>query len=61
MGFALDVYGLRVSVDGDWPEVVESVRLDYAWFESQPVERPEVRVEIRRATPDFESYGDVGA
>jgi hypothetical protein len=61
VGFALDVYGLRVSVGGDWPEVVESVRLDYAWFETHAVESPDVRVEVRRARPDFDSYGDVGA
>jgi hypothetical protein len=28
----LEIYGLRVGVEGDWPAVVESVARDFAWF-----------------------------
>jgi hypothetical protein len=59
---ALDVYGLRVCVRGDWPEVAESLRLDFAWF--QPAEAPavaDVEVEIQRRAPDFDRFGDAPA
>ncbi len=29
---ALDVYGLRIAIGGDWPEVAEQVFRDFAWF-----------------------------
>jgi hypothetical protein len=55
----LDVHGLAVDVGGDWPEVVEQVRLDFAWFE-QPAPNgrsADVRVTIERRAPDFEALG----
>jgi hypothetical protein len=54
------VHGLGVDVGGDWPEVVEQVRLDFAWFE-QPTaaaSAPDVEVRIERRPPDFEALGD---
>jgi hypothetical protein len=59
---ALDVYGLRVSVRGDWPEVLEELRLDFAWFERAPGPGPsDVEVVIERRPPDFEGLGDIPA
>ena len=58
----LDVYGLRVEVGGDWPEVVESLRLDFAWFETRPAtEAADVEVAIERRPPDFDALPDVAA
>lgn len=58
---ALEVYGLRIWIEGDWPEVVEAVRLDFEWFE-----RPgdvgggaDVRVTVERRPPDYDSQGDL--
>src|SRR6478672_8230155 len=60
---ALDVHGLRVRVDGDWPEVVENVRLDFVWFErpERASVPPDVSVEIQRRPPDFDRFGEVPA
>jgi hypothetical protein len=57
----LDVYGLGIAVGGDWPEVVDQVRLDFAWFElpaapAPPVADVEIRIEHR--APDFDALGD---
>jgi hypothetical protein len=59
----LEVLGLVVDVGGDWPEVVDQVRLDFAWFE-----RPEpaagsadVGVTLERRPPEFEALGDAVA
>jgi len=56
----LEVHGLGVAVDGDWPEVVEQVRLDFAWFErtAPGVGSADVEVTIERRPPDFEALGD---
>ena len=54
------VYGLAVAVSG-WPEVVEAVRLDYAWFEAEPIERPDVVVEIEQGAPELDRFGDLTA
>jgi hypothetical protein len=58
-----DVYGLRVRVESDWHEVLESVRLDLAWFEApaDAAAPDDVRVRIERRAPDFDAYGDVVA
>jgi hypothetical protein len=60
---SLDVHGLRVRVDGDWPEVVEDVRLDFVWFERPEgaSAAPDVSVEIQRRAPDFDRFGEVPA
>jgi hypothetical protein len=64
MGLAtqLDVYGLRIALHGDWPEVVEDVRLDFAWFETSNGARPpEVELRIERGPPRFDDYGELTA
>jgi hypothetical protein len=58
-----DVHGLRVRVAGDWPEVVDSVRLDFVWFErpddgAAPVD---VSIVIQRRPPDFDRFGEAPA
>lgn len=60
MATRLDVHGLGVAVGGDWPEVVEQVRLDFAWFEQTTPAggSPNVEVAIERRPPDFEALGD---
>jgi hypothetical protein len=49
-----------VAVGGDWPEVVEQVRLDFAWFErpGAGAPAPAVEVTIERRRPGFEALGD---
>lgn len=56
----LEVHGLGVAVGGDWPEVVEQVRLDFAWFERPASGAPfaDVDITIERRPPDFEALGD---
>jgi hypothetical protein len=57
----LDVYGLRASVGGDWPQVIEELALDFAWFrEESPDGAPAaIRVTVHHGPPDFESFGDL--
>jgi hypothetical protein len=57
----LDVYGLRISVDGDWPQVADELVRDYAWFRtSGPTEEmSDVRVTVRNGPPDFDGLGDL--
>jgi hypothetical protein len=58
---ALSFYGLDVHVGGDWPEVIEDLRGDFAWFEAAGVQLTGVGVEVRRRTPDFGIAGDIEA
>lgn len=60
---SFDVYGLRLRVHGDWPEVVDALRRDFAWFEHSRGEEPnaEIQVEVTRAVPDLDAYGDIPA
>jgi hypothetical protein len=61
----LDVYGLRIRVGGAWPEVIESLRLDFAWFVDGPgrdgAAASDVEVEVRHGAPDFDAFGSVPA
>jgi hypothetical protein len=58
----LEVHGLRIRVSGDWPEVVESVGLDFAWFAGPPSRRaPDVEVVVERRAPDFDALEPVDA
>jgi hypothetical protein len=58
----LDVYGLRASVGGDWPEVVEDLARDFAWFKTPSCARPcPIRVVVQRRPPDFDAFGDLPA
>jgi len=56
----LEVHGLGVAVGGDWPEVVEQVRRDFAWFErpAPGTRSAAVEVTIERRPPDFDALGD---
>jgi hypothetical protein len=58
----LDIYGLSASVSG-WDEVVDAVRLDFAWFERPPEARRNAGLEIvvERRAPAFEELGDATA
>ncbi len=58
-----EVHGLGVAVGGDWPEVVEQVRLDFAWFGKPTAGAPsaDVEVAIERRPPDFDALGDAVA
>jgi hypothetical protein len=52
----LDVYGLGVSLRGDWPEVIDAVRRDFLWFERPRVGRADVEIVVERTTPDWTPY-----
>ncbi len=58
---ALDIYGLRVTVRGDWPEVVEDVRRDFAWFATDTNVAADVEISVSRRRPDFDSFGPLRA
>src|SRR3954449_7917142 len=55
------MHGLRVVVEGDWPEVAEELRLDFAWFESPSAAAADVTVVVERRPPDFTGFGDLTA
>ena len=61
----LDVYGLRVSITGDWREVVDAVAADFAWFAratpsaERPSNGPHVSVTISRRPPDASRFGEL--
>ena len=57
----LDVYGLRASLAGDWPEVLDQLLLDFAWFRAEPGGSAEVEVEVQRRPPDFDAFGPLEA
>jgi hypothetical protein len=58
----LDVYGLDVALTGNWPEVIEAVRLDFEWFERRgDAETPHVIIAIERQPPEFDAFGDLEA
>ena len=55
----LDVHGLRVRAGGDWPEVLSSLALDFAWFEGArgsgaptDADRRAPRARLRRPSRD---------
>jgi hypothetical protein len=57
-----EAYGLRFSLGGDWPELVEDVRLDFAWFERPAaLEGPTLRIEVARRAPELDGFGDTPA
>ena len=58
-----EIYGLRAHLSGDWPEVVESVRLDFAWFEVPLVGGNgfDVHITVEHRPPDFDAFGPIAA
>lgn len=58
---SLSFYGLPVSVSGDWPQVLEDLRQDFAWFAADDARPPETVVRVERRAPEFEAAGDVTA
>ncbi len=58
----LDVYGLRASLAGDWPEVLDQLLLDFAWFRAEVAAGAEdVRSRCSAAPPDFDAFGPLEA
>jgi hypothetical protein len=55
-----DVYGLRAGVAGAWPEVIDAVRRDFAWFQAVPG-TPQVSITVERQAPQLDGYGEVVA
>jgi hypothetical protein len=52
----IDLYGLRLSISGDWPGVIRSLSLDFAWFASDSEAPADVEVLIERRPPDFDAF-----
>jgi hypothetical protein len=57
----LDAYGLRLEVTGDWPEVIEEVRRDFAWFAAGGEVAGAVSVRVERRRPDYTPFEKVEA
>lgn len=58
----LEVHGLGIAVTGDWPEVIDELRLDFTWFARPEGASPgAVAVEVQRRAPDFDAFGAVPA
>jgi hypothetical protein len=55
------VHGLGVRVGGDWPEVVEALRRDFAWWASESDAPAQIEVEIRRRSPDYAPFASLPA
>jgi hypothetical protein len=58
-----DVHGLSIRVSGDWAEVIESARLDFAWFETPdgPDREPLVDVRVERSPVSLDGFGSLPA
>ena len=58
----LDVHGLTFAIGGDWPEIIDDLRLDMAWFGRDTVtEPPAITVELEAGAPQFDRFGEVTA
>jgi hypothetical protein len=58
----IDCHGLSLSVSGDWPEVVEDLARDFAWYAGPPPgSGGEVEVRLLRRAPGFGRFGDLAA
>jgi hypothetical protein len=55
-----DMHGLRIHVSGDWPEIVEALRRDFAWFSGDDG-RADVQVRVTRGKPDLRRFGPLRA
>jgi hypothetical protein len=58
---SLVFHGLRICISGDWLEVIEGLRQDFAWFEVEGTDPPGIAVNIERRAPDFGAAGDLVA
>jgi hypothetical protein len=58
---AFDLYGVRTVIEGAWPDVVEAVRRDFAWFETAVDGAADVNVTVRQRAPDYDAFGDAVA
>ena len=55
-----EVYGLGLEVEGDWPEVIEAVSQDFAWFARDGgMTATDVVVTIARGRPDPSRFGSI--
>jgi len=60
-----EVYGLRIRLDGDWPEVIEALTDDFAWFLAAPdpdggrTPAGDVSVSVHRRPPDPKRFGAI--
>jgi hypothetical protein len=52
----LDVHGLWVRAAGDWPEVLGSLALDFAWFERPLGAGTATTLRIERRAPDWDAH-----
>ena len=47
---------------GDWPEVLEAIALDFAFFETAaPANRPDLEILVERRPPDYERFAELPA
>jgi hypothetical protein len=53
---ALDFHGLSIAIGGDWPEVVEELALDFAWFARNGRAAADVELWIERGPPDYARF-----
>ena len=58
---ALQVYGLDLRIEGEWPDVVDSVAKDFAWFSTEAAGSGAERVVVERRAPDFDALGALDA
>lgn len=59
---ALDVYGLRANVSGDWPEVVGALATEYAWFAREDDDgQAALHLVVERQPPDYGRWEDLRA
>ena len=53
---AFDVYGLRVELTGNWPEVTDDVERDLWWFRAEARGIPDVRLTLEQGKPQLERF-----
>jgi hypothetical protein len=58
-GAALEIYGLSARIEGDWPEVIDDLARDFAWFARTTDQPPQVVVKIERREPDLDRFGEI--
>jgi len=57
-----DIHGLSITVDSDWPEILDALRRDFTWFALDALpERPDATVEIAYGPPDYDIFEPVAA